>query len=171
MSLHFFSCLTDPVLISRSNDAIYRYDTGQISDFLIMDDFLLRFADCTSATDAATCVLSNERTGLIVGMLSVGTMAGALTGASLADRFGRRWGLSIAALIISLGTLVQILSFTSWQQLTLGRAFTGVGVGAASVILPVYASETAPKELRGSVVRIAFFTFTRSDLLILGACH
>ena len=31
------------------------YDTGQISDLLLMDDFLKRFATCTDPMDAATC--------------------------------------------------------------------------------------------------------------------
>lgn len=60
---------------------IFGYDTGQISDILLMPDFLLRFAKCTTPGDAATCSFSVVREGLIVSLLSIGTLAGALFGA------------------------------------------------------------------------------------------
>ena len=46
-----------------------------------MDDFLLRFGTCTSATDASQCHFSVVREGLIVALLSIGTLIGALLGA------------------------------------------------------------------------------------------
>ncbi len=60
---------------------IFGYDTGQISDILLMDDFLTRFGQCTVEGDASTCHFSNVRSGLIVAMLSIGTLIGALCGA------------------------------------------------------------------------------------------
>lgn len=64
-------------IIASMGGFIFGYDTGQISDILLMDDFLERFADCSSGT----CKFSNVRSGLIVGLLSIGTLAGALIGA------------------------------------------------------------------------------------------
>jgi hypothetical protein len=61
--------------------SFFQYDTGQISDILLMDDFLLRFAECTSPGDVSTCAFSNVRAGLIVALLSIGTLFGALMGA------------------------------------------------------------------------------------------
>jgi hypothetical protein len=46
-----------------------------------MDDFLLRFAKCTTPGDASTCSFSVVREGLIVSLLSIGTLFGALFGA------------------------------------------------------------------------------------------
>ena len=46
-----------------------------------MDDFLLRFATCSDRTNAATCHFSIVREGLIVALLSIGTLIGALLGA------------------------------------------------------------------------------------------
>ena len=66
---------------------IFGYDTGQISDILLMDDFRLRFANnCGTSSgvavaDASTCEFSDVRSGLIVSLLSVGTLLGALMGA------------------------------------------------------------------------------------------
>lgn len=56
--------------------------TGQISDFLEMDDFKRRFAQCTDPSNPDTCEFSNVRTGLIVAMLSIGTLFGSLVGAT-----------------------------------------------------------------------------------------
>lgn len=60
---------------------IFGYDTGQISDILLMDDFLLRFAECATPGDVTSCKFSTVRSGLIVSLLSIGTLVGALTGA------------------------------------------------------------------------------------------
>ena len=46
-----------------------------------MDDFLLRFATCTTPGDVSTCAFSVVREGLIVSLLSIGTLTGALCGA------------------------------------------------------------------------------------------
>ena len=46
-----------------------------------MDDFLRRFATCADKTDASTCSFSTVREGLIVALLSIGTLVGALIGA------------------------------------------------------------------------------------------
>ena len=63
-----------------------QYDTGQISDILLMTDFKRRFAngcsiDTTSFSDADSCTFSNVRSGLIVALLSIGTLIGAVCGA------------------------------------------------------------------------------------------
>lgn len=58
---------------------IFGYDTGQISDILLMEDFVQRFAQNTGEVGALA--FSNVRSGLIVGLLSIGTLIGALFGA------------------------------------------------------------------------------------------
>jgi hypothetical protein len=46
-----------------------------------MDDFKLRFAQCSTAVDVSSCKFSRVREGLIVALLSIGTLIGALSGA------------------------------------------------------------------------------------------
>lgn len=46
-----------------------------------MNDFKLRFAQCSTAGDVSSCEFSRVREGLIVALLSVGTLIGALSGA------------------------------------------------------------------------------------------
>ena len=62
------------------NGSIFGYDTGQINNIFLMNDFKLRFATCSNSLDRNTCEFSTVRSGLIVSFLSIGTLAGALTG-------------------------------------------------------------------------------------------
>lgn len=45
-----------------------------------MDDYMLRFAECTDRTDISTCTWPIARKGLIVGIFSIGTLVGSLGG-------------------------------------------------------------------------------------------
>lgn len=49
----------------------FGYDTGQISGFLEMDNFLFNFADERPGVDPAEYTFSWQRNGLIVGMVSI----------------------------------------------------------------------------------------------------
>ena len=60
---------------------IFGYETGQISDIFLMNSFKLHFARCSNTLDHNTCEFSTVRSGLIVSLLSIGTLAGALAGA------------------------------------------------------------------------------------------
>jgi SP family sugar:H+ symporter-like MFS transporter len=72
---------------------IFGYDTGQISGFLGMAEFQQRFGQKNGNGDGGYH-FSNVRSGLIVALLSVGTLMGALIGGPVADRIGRKWSIS-----------------------------------------------------------------------------
>ncbi|GAA5999125.1 sugar porter family MFS transporter [Rhodotorula paludigena] len=139
-------------VFSSMGGFLFGYDTGQISDFLEMDDFKRRFAQCTDPSNADTCEFSNVRTGLIVAMLSIGTLFGSLVGATLADRLGRRYAIVVDNIVLIIGVVIQVASVSAWYQFMIGRIITGLGVGALSAVVPLYQSETAPKEIRGTLV-------------------
>ncbi|THG96102.1 hypothetical protein EW026_g5674 [Hermanssonia centrifuga] len=140
---------------------IFGYDTGQISDILLMPDFLQRFAQCTDRSDASTCHFSIVREGLIVALLSIGTMIGALGGSWTADFLGRRLAMTAECLIFMVGVIVQITSNHVWAQFAVGRLISGLGVGALSAAVPMYQAETAPPPIRGSLTATyqLFITF------------
>lgn len=79
LPIGFFAIML--ALVASMGGFIFGYDTGQISDILIMPDFKLRFASCSTPGDVDTCNFSNVRSGLIVALLSIGTLIGALIGA------------------------------------------------------------------------------------------
>lgn len=130
---------------------IFGYDTGQISGFLEMPNFQARFGDGDGAASSGHA-FSDTRSGLIVGLLSIGTLCGALAGAPLADTLGRRPSISLASAVVAVGFVVQIAASTSWIQLMIGRLVAGFGVGALSLMVPMFQADTAPPWIRGSLV-------------------
>lgn len=128
---------------------IFGYDTGQISGFLEMPDFLDRFGQTDSNGEK---FFGNVRSGLIVALLSIGTLMGALIAAPVADRLGRKPSISIWSWVVSAGFIVQIASNRAWYQIMIGRWLSGLGVGALSLLVPMYQAETGPPWIRGALV-------------------
>jgi SP family sugar:H+ symporter-like MFS transporter len=134
---------------------IFGYDTGQISGFLEMDVFLKRFGQPSSdlVTNPSGYYFTNVRSGLIVGLLSIGTLIGCLIAAPMANRFGRKWCVPVMCTIFCIGVVAQIAVGTGdWVGIAMGRWTAGLGVGGLSVLVPMYMSETAPVPVRGAVV-------------------
>ncbi|OAP59076.1 hypothetical protein AYL99_06374 [Fonsecaea erecta] len=152
------------ILISMGG-FIFGYDTGQISGFLAMPDFLQRFGQRHSD---GTYYFSNVRSGLIVAMLSIGTLIGALVAAPIADFIGRRLSVTLWCVIFCIGNIVMISSEHHWYQIMMGRWVAGLGVGALSLLVPMYMAETAPRHIRGSLISTyqLFITFG----IFLAAC-
>ncbi|KAK1231921.1 hypothetical protein PQX77_004940 [Marasmius sp. AFHP31] len=149
-------------LVASMGGFMFGYDTGQISDILLMDDFLLRFADCSEPGVVETCQFSAVRSGLLVSLLSVGTLCGALLGAPTTDWLGRRYAMCIECCVFFVGIIIQITSYTTvWQQYAIGRLVSGLAVGALSAAVPVYQAETAPSQIRGTLTATyqLFITF------------
>ncbi|KAL5371559.1 hypothetical protein DPSP01_014181 [Paraphaeosphaeria sporulosa] len=139
------------VLVSMGG-FVFGYDTGQISGFLAMPDFLRRFGQRHTNGDTPEYYFSNVRSGLIVGLLSIGTLFGALAGAPIADWIGRKLSIIFWCLVFSVGIIVQISATDKWYQIMLGRLVAGFGVGALSLLVPMYQAETAPRHIRGALI-------------------
>ncbi|KAH6696743.1 hypothetical protein BKA61DRAFT_682954 [Leptodontidium sp. MPI-SDFR-AT-0119] len=123
---------------------MFGYESGQISGFLAMTDFLDRFGE-NGAFSAA-------RQGTIVGLLCIGTLIGCLVSGWLCDRIGRRYTISSSAFFYIIGVVIEITSDTQWVQFAMGRFAAGLGIGALSTSVPMYQSESVPKNIRGATV-------------------
>ncbi|EGN97272.1 hypothetical protein SERLA73DRAFT_183939 [Serpula lacrymans var. lacrymans S7.3] len=148
-------------LLASMGGFIFGYDTGQISDIVLMPDFLVRFGSCGTPGVASTCSFSDVREGLIVALLSIGTLVGALAGAPTADFLGRRYAMSVECFVFVVGVIIQISSEHVWQQFAVGRFISGLGVGSLSAAVPMYQAETAPPQIRGTLTATyqLFITF------------
>ncbi|KAL6452302.1 KHT2 Hexose transporter 2 [Candida maltosa Xu316] len=128
---------------------VFGYDTGTISGFVNMTDFLERFGQINSEGER---YLSNVRTGLLISIFNIGCCIGGLLFAKVGDLYGRRIGLMFSMVIYVVGIIVQISAQHQWYQICIGRAITGLAVGTVSVISPMFISESSPKALRGTLV-------------------
>ncbi|AHM63134.1 D-xylose transporter XylE [Flammeovirgaceae bacterium 311] len=81
----------------------------------------------------------------------VGCMIGAAVAGLIADRFGRKPGLLIAAVLFFISAIGSAMpdSFTTF---IIYRIVGGIGVGIASMLSPMYIAEIAPAHLRGRLV-------------------
>jgi SP family sugar:H+ symporter-like MFS transporter len=104
--------------------------------------------------------LSKLGTGLNVGAILIGCAFGAFGAARLADVIGRRTVMMIAAALFIVSAIGSGMS-TSSAEFIVFRLIGGLGVGAASVLCPVYISEVTPASIRGrlsSVQQIMIIT-------------
>ncbi|KAL7412749.1 general substrate transporter [Mrakia frigida] len=131
---------------------LFGFDIGQIAGILPLPDFIERFAEANPSDPDGVKSFSNIRSGLIVGLLSLGTLGGAFLGSFVSDALGRRKAMTASSFVICVGVAIQISSSDVWQQFAVGRLVTGLGVGALSGTAPLYMSELAPKQIRGALV-------------------
>src|SRR5919202_812714 len=91
--------------------------------------------------------------GFTVGSLLIGCFIGAFLAGRLADLFGRRNVMMVAALLFLLGAIVQGMSHDH-SIFLVARLCGGMAVGAASVLSPAYISEVAPANIRGRMTTV-----------------
>ena len=92
-------------------------------------------------------------TGLSVSSMLLGSAVGAFVAGWMADKFGRRNMLIVAAVFFIVSAWGSGVSGAP-VEFILYRILGGLAVGAASVMAPAYISEIAPAETRGRLTSI-----------------
>lgn len=69
----------------------------------------------------------------------------------MADRWGRKIALQFNGLITIIGCIIQACAMGHIEAMYIGRLVAGVGVGGASMVVPLYISENAPRAIRGGL--------------------
>lgn len=90
-------------------------------------------------------------TGFMTGMLLLGGFLGCLFYPYLADRFSRKTALTVAVAFFDVGAVIQTAA-PNYGTLVAGRTIGGIGVGTLAMGAPLYISEIAPAEMRGSLL-------------------
>ena len=88
---------------------------------------------------------------IVTSWVTLGAMFGSIAGGFVADHFGRKRALLVAASLFIIGALVQSFA-PNVPILVFGRLVAGFGVGVAAVAAPLYAAELAPAAQRGRYV-------------------
>jgi SP family arabinose:H+ symporter-like MFS transporter len=102
--------------------------------------------------------------GWVVAIFELGCIAGTFIIAVLADKLGRKKCLILIACSFIITTIGASLASSAFD-LSIWRFLQGIGVGAASVVSPMYIAEIAPAEIRGRLVTINQVTIILGILL------
>lgn len=102
--------------------------------------------------------------GFTVATALMGTVVGALIAGRPAEKYGRRKVLQAIGLLYLVTSLVTALTST-WSIFVLFRFLGGVGVGASSVVGPMYISEISPAYSRGRLVALFQFMVVSGILI------
>ena len=153
--------------IASIGGLLFGWDTGQISDLVIMDDFKQRFSQGPPGEKDWTPWIK----GLVVSLLSAGAILGAAFGAPVADRFGRKYAISLGCIVYFVALIIQISSEHDWAQIAVGRAVDGFGIGWISATVPLYNSEIMPRQVRGAMVGSYQLCVTLGLLLSYCCCY
>lgn len=132
-------------VVATFGGLLFGYDTGVINGALE-----------PMTTDLGLTAFTE---GVVVSILIFGAAIGAIVGGALSDRFGRRHNILMLAIVFGVATIGCVLA-PSWPVLAVFRFILGLAVGGASATVPVYLSEVAPVERRGSIV-------TRNEVMIV----
>ena len=130
----------------------FGYDQGVISLILTMPQFHKQFPDIAPGHSRY-----GFNTGFMTGMLEFGAFIGCLFFPMLADRYSRKWGLAIATVFFCIGAIIQTAAH-NYGTLVAGRTIGGIGVGTLAMGSPLYISEIAPPNLRGSLLVLEYIS-------------
>lgn len=146
-------------LIASLGGLLFGYDTAVISGAVGAIDH--NFIIPRGLPEAARDSLS----GWAVSCALLGCVIGAALGGPISNRFGRKGGLMIAALLFLFSSLG-----SAWPELGLGpiggmgvdaltpfviyRIAAGIGIGLASMLAPLYIAEISPPADRGRLVTL-----------------
>lgn len=88
---------------------------------------------------------------VFVSIIFLGAIIGSSFGGYVTNRLGRKKVFWLTCGLMVLGTCLLLIPF-SYPRFLLARIIQGIGVGAISVVTPMYLGEISPKAYRGGIV-------------------
>ncbi|KAF9894785.1 hypothetical protein FE257_004406 [Aspergillus nanangensis] len=131
---------------------LFAYDTGIIGGILTLKSFQNHFG----YTDKQKSTISSNSNSL----LQAGAFFSCFFVWPFTAKFGRRWSIALASLIFNIGAIIQVVPTHSIAAFYVARVISGIGVGMATVMVPMFSAEMAPKEIRGQLGSMFQFFFT-----------
>ena len=101
----------------------------------------------------STFNLGSAAVGITVAITLIGCAIGAWFAGQLADVWGRKPVMVLAASLFVISSIGSAYAFTVWELMS-WRLIGGLAIGIASVIAPAYIGEMAPARIRGVVARV-----------------
>lgn len=92
--------------------------------------------------------MSTDQFAVVSSIYTLGGLIGAFSGGPSCNKYGRLRTMRLISVFFIIGPLVESLA-NNIGVLCLGRVLSGVGAGAAIVVVPIYISEVAPPKEKG----------------------
>ncbi|KAF7545021.1 hypothetical protein G7Z17_g9503 [Cylindrodendrum hubeiense] len=127
---------------------LFGWETGAIGGVLAMEPTQERFGYAHLSDGAKTTQDQN-----IVSTLQAGCFLSCFFTSWFTEKYGRRPCLIATGIITTVGVVFQASSAAkgTLAVMYIGRFIAGLGVGAASTLVPLYVSECAPRAIRGGL--------------------
>ncbi|PNS14108.1 hypothetical protein CAC42_6621 [Sphaceloma murrayae] len=127
------------------------YDSAFIGTTLALPSFVTEFEFARLSTTQRANISAN-----IVSVYQAGAFFGALSAYIFAYYLGRKKSLYVYAAVFQLGSGIMLAASRErgLGPIYGGRVLAGLGVGGASMLVPVYISELSPPAIRGRLVGI-----------------
>lgn len=112
-------------------------------------------------------VTDSTKKGWLTAILELGAWVGCLYSGFVAEILSRKYAILISTGIFIVGVIVQVTSVTGSGASSIlgGRFITGMGVGALSMIVPMYNAEVAPPEVRGALIGLQQLAITTGIMI------
>ncbi|KAL1413322.1 hypothetical protein Q8F55_001081 [Vanrija albida] len=142
-------------LFSSVGGVLYGYNQGVFGQVQVMENFVDRYYLELNSDNVA-------RRGLLTAILELGAFLGAFMAGPLADAYSRKYSLSAWCFLFMVGVAIQTGADANPHAgcIYAGRWFAGMGVGAISMLVPMYNAELAPPGIRGSLVSLQQLAIT-----------
>ncbi len=102
--------------------------------------------------------------GWYVGCALIGSILGVMIAGMMSDNYGRKSTMLFSALLFSVSAIGCAVC-SDFNQLVFFRIIGGFGIGIVSIVSPIYISEIAPAQKRGSLVSLYQLAITIGFLM------
>ncbi|PNS15464.1 hypothetical protein CAC42_723 [Sphaceloma murrayae] len=144
-------------LVICTGGFLFGYDSGIIGGVLTLPSFQRDFRYTTRQ--------STRVSALAVSLQNLGAFVSCFLIFPLTRKYGRKPAIVGSSVLFCIGALMQTIDHHSLTVFYVFRVVAGLGLGASSVIVPMYSSEMSPKQLRGQIGSFYQLMYTAGILL------
>ncbi|KAI0012992.1 general substrate transporter [Xylariaceae sp. FL0662B] len=132
---------------------LFGYDSGIVGGVLTLASFQDDYRYGSSH--------QTRTNSLSVGLQQLGAFIACFIAWPLTDKLGRKKTLMLSSFVFCVGAVIQTINTHSLAAFYVARVIAGLGLGVATVVVPMFNSEMMPKEIRAQVGSFFqwFYTF------------